>query len=172
MVGNWPDMRNLTNTMYNTGSAYMTSWCHGAPGIGLARLHAMTIDAENAETHEVAARAAVNTTLTALQTALATTRADTTLCHGACGLSEIILSAGELLDNALWRTYARTTAAELVDRYLEKDDWPTAAPMGGWNPALLIGTAGIGYHFLRIAGRVPPVMVLPGGRSFPREVGR
>ena len=31
-AGNWPDFRNS-----NESRSFMTSWCHGAPGIGIAR---------------------------------------------------------------------------------------------------------------------------------------
>jgi type 2 lantibiotic biosynthesis protein LanM len=38
--GNWPDLRNFDNheAVSNENFRYSTSWCHGAPGIGLARL--------------------------------------------------------------------------------------------------------------------------------------
>ena len=32
---NWPDFRDLPNS---TGPSFMTAWCHGAAGIGLARV--------------------------------------------------------------------------------------------------------------------------------------
>ena len=35
-VGNWPDLRDLTTAV--DAKNFMTSWCHGAPGIGLSRL--------------------------------------------------------------------------------------------------------------------------------------
>jgi type 2 lantibiotic biosynthesis protein LanM len=40
-VGNWPDLRNFTDTVLkqkDKQQTCMTAWCHGAPGIGLARL--------------------------------------------------------------------------------------------------------------------------------------
>ena len=40
-TGNWPDLREL-KTSRQTGDddqqRFMMAWCHGAPGIGLARL--------------------------------------------------------------------------------------------------------------------------------------
>jgi hypothetical protein len=40
-------------------------------------------------------------------------------------------------------------------------DWPSGMPSGGPSPALLLGTAGIGYHLLRLhdPARVPPVLL-------------
>ncbi|MEQ8538204.1 MAG: lanthionine synthetase LanC family protein [Coleofasciculus sp. D1-CHI-01] len=43
-VGNWPDLREFETTVRsgNPGRVnYMTAWCHGATGIGLARLRSM-----------------------------------------------------------------------------------------------------------------------------------
>src|SRR6185503_17437374 len=38
--GNWRDLRTLPNTA-DIDDRFMVAWCHGAPGIGLARMHAM-----------------------------------------------------------------------------------------------------------------------------------
>ena len=39
-AGNWPDLRKVPtkSSEYSEQSAFMTAWCHGAVGIGLARL--------------------------------------------------------------------------------------------------------------------------------------
>ena len=37
---NWPDLRTDPENMSNDDqNHFTTSWCHGAPGIGLSRLH-------------------------------------------------------------------------------------------------------------------------------------
>ena len=37
MHGNWPDLRGLVLRSKKDPEVFMTSWCHGAPGIGLSR---------------------------------------------------------------------------------------------------------------------------------------
>ena len=39
-MGNWPDLRETAGAPAPVGSAFATFWCHGAPGIALARLRA------------------------------------------------------------------------------------------------------------------------------------
>jgi lantibiotic modifying enzyme len=48
--GNWPDLRSFGSAAA-PGARYMVAWCHGAPGIGLARLRARSLDAERRDAH-------------------------------------------------------------------------------------------------------------------------
>ena len=143
------------------GGSFQTAWCHGAPGIGLARLRAMALDPSLREAHAATARIAAATTIAAIEARLAMPRHDATLCHGIAGLSEIVLTAGHLLDEPAYRLAAARTAGELVRRYATAGDRPSGMPSGGPSPALFLGAAGIGYHLLRIydPGRVPPVLL-------------
>jgi lantibiotic modifying enzyme len=156
-AGNWRDVREAMGA-----GSFQTTWCHGAPGIGLARLRAMALDPSLREAHAATARVAAVTTIAAIEARLALPRQDSTLCHGIAGLSEIVLTAGHLLDEPAYRTAAARTAGELVRRYGTEGDWPSGMPSGGPSPALFLGSAGIGYHLLRIhdPGRVPPVLVI------------
>jgi lantibiotic biosynthesis protein len=52
--GNWPDLRPFNSG--NEASRFVTAWCHGAAGIGLARLRAMVTDPAHGEAHEKYAR--------------------------------------------------------------------------------------------------------------------
>src|SRR5208283_1656347 len=66
-VGNWPDLRAAGDP----GTAPLPpshgrTWCHGAPGIALARLRAVALDPEHATAHLAMARAAITTTLLAI----------------------------------------------------------------------------------------------------------
>lgn len=156
-VGNWRDARDAMGA-----GSFQTAWCHGAPGIGLARLRMMTLDPASRTTHAAMARIAARTTLAALAAKLALPRHDATLCHGIAGLSEIALTAGVLLDDADLRTAAAQAAGELVRRYGAAGDWPSGMPSGGCSPALMLGSAGIGYHFLRLYApeRIPSVLLI------------
>lgn len=155
-AGNWRDVRDSLGV-----GSFQTAWCHGAPGIGLARLRMMALDPAQRTAHAAMARIAVRTTLTALAGRLAAPRQDATLCHGIAGLSEIVLTAGVALGEDSWRTAAAQAAGELVRRYGGAGDWPSGMPSGGPSPALMLGSAGIGYHLLRLHDpeRVPPVLL-------------
>jgi hypothetical protein len=151
---NWPDLRDY-------GPRFATAWCHGAPGIALARLRASILDPDQRERHIAIARIAFATTLAALDAAQRQPQADASLCHGLAGLSEIVLTAGEWLADEDLGTGARKTATELIARHAEREDWPSGLVSRAANPSLMLGTAGIGYHFLRLSDPKsrPPVLL-------------
>jgi lantibiotic modifying enzyme len=164
--GNWLDLRHpyVRNGDDVEGSAQAT-WCHGAPGIGLARLRAMSLDRESEDEHLKTARVALNTTTAAIEDALGTSRSDATLCHGLAGLSEVVHIFGELLGDESCRNLAADTALKLVELYGREGDWPSGTSSGKHNPTLMLGSAGVGHHLLRLhaPGRVPPVLLFTGG---------
>ena len=87
---------------------------------------------------------------------------DTTIRAGLAGLGEVILTAGIVLDERSYRLRARTLAQTLIDRYSERENWPTGLPGGGPNPSLMLGTAGIGYWLLRLdqPERLPSLLLV------------
>lgn len=167
-LSNWVDVR-FPYADYGTGlnGSFQTSWCHGAPGIGLARLRAAALDAEQSAAHGQKARAALATTLTAIEQNLQTPRFDTTLCHGLAGLSEIVLIYAEAFDDDGYREMATSATGELIRRYAETCDWPGGNITGGVNPTLMIGISGVGHHLLRLHAprRVPPLLVIDSTRA-------
>jgi lantibiotic modifying enzyme len=165
---NWLDVRFPYSDFGGglTGS-FQTSWCHGAPGIGLTRLRAAILDPERAEAHERMARAALVTTIASLEQSLQSPRFDATLCHGLAGLSEIVLIFAEALDDDGYREVAAKVTGELIRRYAETGDWPGGNMTGGVSPTLMIGNAGIGHHLLRLHApkAVPPLLILEVARG-------
>ena len=175
-VGNWIDLRHTfdsPNLNYVSGSPdlstyfpgaimsdskdtqhlCMTAWCHGAPGIGLARLRCLTYLNE-AEIHRE-----INT---ALETTLAHGfGSNHSLCHGDLGNLELLIQASLSFDNHHWKTQAYRLASivlESIDEY----GWLCGVPLGVETPGLMQGLAGIGYELLRLAApeSVPSVLVL------------
>lgn len=164
--GNWLDLRHpyVRNGDEVEGS-FQATWCHGAPGIGLARLRAMSLDRESEDEHRRTARIALHTTITAIEETLKTPRSDATLCHGLAGLSEVLLIFGELLEDESCRTRAADTALKLVELYGREGDWPSGTSSGKQNPTLMLGSAGVGHHLLRLHAprQVPPVLLFMCG---------
>ncbi len=137
---NWPDLRN------ELPSYDSFAWCHGAPGIGLAYL-------ELCESSELAfiARPALEHAIAS--TLRRRTSPSDTLCCGAAGRTEFLLSAGEALG-----------AQELIDdaqqdlgSIIERDSRglpPRVVPHSDRTlpiPGLFNGIAGIGYQALRLS---------------------
>jgi len=160
-VGNWPDLRSMESAGATPGPRYMVAWCHGAPGIALARLRALALDADRRDAYAATARAALDTTAAALERVAQHPRADASLCHGLAGLAEIVLTGGDWLGEDNYRTPALAAAAELVARHAVRGDWPSGMASLVPNPSLMLGTAGIGYHLLRhlLLRQVPAVLL-------------
>jgi lantibiotic modifying enzyme len=143
--GNWADLRRPSGS-----SQFERAWCNGAPGIALARLRAAALDPERKEDHLAKARVALATTSSTIDEQLQYPRADATPCHGLTGLIEIVFIASRMINDASYHSQAIAAARALVDRHAASGDWPSGLYSGGPNPSLMLGTAGIGYTFLRL----------------------
>jgi lantibiotic modifying enzyme len=159
--GNWPDLRLPAGP--GRAPPCGTAWCHGAPGIGLARLRTFELSGD------VEARAEAETALTATRRAIDRSASagvlDFSLCHGLTGMAELFLAATETLGDGSWAGTAREVGTWGLQRLESRLPWPCGVPNGGETPALLTGLAGIGYFYLRLAKpeQVPSVLLLKGG---------
>jgi type 2 lantibiotic biosynthesis protein LanM len=149
---NWPDLRD-EKVRGSSENRSMVAWCHGAPGIALARLGSLAY-LDNATTREEIALA------------LKTTRAqgfglNHSLCHGDLGNLDVLLTASQILDDASYHAEVARLAAMLLDS-IERQGWCTGVPLGVETPGLMTGIAGIGYELLRLAkpDQVPSVLLL------------
>jgi type 2 lantibiotic biosynthesis protein LanM len=160
--GNWPDFR-VDEQVVDVKSAdvkpaFMTAWCHGAPGIGLARLRSLPF-MDDAET-----RAEIHI---ALQTTLRSGfGANHCLCHGDLGNLEFLHLAGERLDSSSWTKRTNRLANAVLDS-LNRCGRICGVPWGVESPGLMTGIAGIGYGLLRLAEpeRVPSILILESPRQ-------
>jgi type 2 lantibiotic biosynthesis protein LanM len=141
-AGNWYDYRPCTMT--NGTPTCMTSWCHGAPGIGLARLAALPV----LDTDEIRRDIAV---------ALGTTRrlggqGVDHLCCGTAGRIDVLLTAAYTLQRPDWHAVAQQLTAWMVQRAQQNNTFQlyVNVPSTVYNPALFQGAAGIGYTLLRL----------------------
>jgi lantibiotic modifying enzyme len=131
----------------------MTAWCHGAPGIGLARLCLLPPGGDSGIRAEIDA---------ALRTTLASGFGrNHSLCHGDLGNLELLLQASETLGDPRGQARTYRLAAVLLEG-MEREGWRCGNPLGVETPGLMTGLAGIGYELLRLAApsRVPSVLVL------------
>ncbi len=152
--GNWRDLRNLEVTDGLTverrgdwsGMGFPVAWCHGAPGIGLAR--AQLLRHRDDPSLRADLDAALETTLRA------GFGNGHSLCHGDAGALELVVTVAEQRrDPALWahvHAHAATVAADVVRR-----DWRCGLSPDLEVPGLFTGLAGIGVALLRAQGAAP-----------------
>ena len=153
---NWPDLRSGLGDRGRNSRRCMSAWCHGAPGIGLARLRAFEIlgDGPCRAQAETAIRT-TNRSLAALD--------NYSLCHGASGNAELLLCAAAALKNPACADPAYRIAEAGIERFeRQRAPWPCGYPGEGETPTLMIGTSGIGYFLLRLYDPVRfPSILLP-----------
>lgn len=147
-VQNWPDFRS-ENTVFGA------SWCHGAPGIALARLGSLTI----LDTKEIRQEIEI-----ALQTTQKLNLQEINhLCCGNFGRIDTLLVAAHQLECPEFLKLAHQQAAWIVNRAENAGSFqmfPTVFK-DIYNPGFFQGTSGIGYELLRLAypEKLPSVLL-------------
>ena len=155
---NWPDFRILPG--YPPGEDFFpVAWCHGAGGIVRSRLLA-----EAAGGFDVAADVAAGLWTTAREAERwsSVPGADFTLCHGILGLADALLDparAGRADYGALTTAIAGSAAAAFHDA---ERPWPSGLVTREELSGLMMGNAGIGHFYLRLADPALDSVLAPG----------
>jgi len=165
-LGNWADVRLHSSRRAQRAQAAgserkaMVAWCHGAPGIGLARLAGLPELDDPTVREEI--DAALKTTIRA------GFAGNHSLCHGALGNVELLLTAAELLGRDGDHDALERAAATLVAS-IRANGPVTGVPLSVETPGFMVGLAGIGYQLLRLAEpeKVPSTLVLAPPISSP-----
>jgi len=136
-AGNWPDYRTQQ-------PAYGVAWCHGAPGIGLARLGGLPFFDAPTIRHDIEA---------ALKTTRDAAIDNDHLCCGALGRAETLLTASLRLSRPDLLSHAQKIGGLIAERARDNSGYyrlltPSWAVQ---SPGFFQGTAGIGYQLLRLA---------------------
>lgn len=137
---NWTDFRFPAS---KKGPVCWCSWCHGAPGIGLARVAELKI--LPAEKLQFDIDAAVKTTNDSELTHL------DQLCCGNMGRMELLLNASRKLNRPELMESAIAQTSQVVARAQQKGRFGLNWDAGPYNPGFFQGTTGIGYQLLRLA---------------------
>jgi type 2 lantibiotic biosynthesis protein LanM len=154
-LGNWPDLRPNRSQGKET-APFMTSWCHGAPGIGLARVGGLSaLDTQGIRGDiEVALRTTLHFGMNDVDH----------LCCGNLGRVEFLSTASELLNRPELREAAIIGAAKIAQRADNVGAYMLSPKYFGphFNAGLFQGLTGIGYEFLRLAAgnTIPSVLLL------------
>jgi type 2 lantibiotic biosynthesis protein LanM len=161
-LGNWADLRIFASRAARLGRHQpdaptapkaMVAWCHGAPGIGLGRLAALEHldDARTRDDIDVALSA----------TSRFGFAMNHSLCHGALGNVELLLTAARVLGRDHDQEAVARATSEVVAS-IEANGPVTGVPLGVETPGFMTGLAGMGYELLRLAEpeKVPSALVL------------
>lgn len=149
---------------------YMAAWCHGAPGIALSRLRAWQLLGDPVYLEEAHAA------LAGTEASLAEEQMNFSACHGRGGNAESFIVAADVLGEPALLEVARRVAMQGWEAYEAAGrPWPCGTMGGVSDPGLLLGEAGIGFFFLRLASpRTPTPLFLtaPGAPAASRDEAR
>lgn len=161
-LGNWPDFRldmftkskaDEFETEFKEGNTHIfedakdtNAWCHGAVGIGMARLRALSLYKDAAYKQDVKR---------ALDKTVRTSSHSFTLCHGNAGNADLFLEYYlQHGDKAAQHSAVLIATRAIEQRKLEgtyASGLPYTAEDASEDLSLFNGVAGIGYFMLRIA---------------------
>ncbi|MBW4573955.1 MAG: type 2 lantipeptide synthetase LanM family protein [Aphanothece sp. CMT-3BRIN-NPC111] len=149
---NWPNLRGVEQT---GKPAFPVQWCHGAAGVGLARLGSLDIlkTPEIEREIEIALQTTQKYSLQTLDH----------LCCGNLGRVEVMLVAAQSYSRQDWQHVALQNATNVVARAKRTGAYQLFAnlPSSVFNPGFFQGTSGIGYQLLRLAypEKLPSVLL-------------
>ena len=165
---NWPDMRSAADETEESTEGYEhpSTWCYGAPGIGLSRIELL---GRLGDAEDLAIRAECDV---AIETSLGTKLASHSLCHGVFGNLETALLAGQRANDSQLVGRVRRIVGSVIAAARESG-WVSGSPRGIECPGLMLGLAGVGYGLMRVAhpDRVPSILVLESAINRVQEEG-
>lgn len=151
---NWYDLRTSVIKLNPPGPKFAYYWCSGSAGIGLSRIDSWAVTGEE----EI-----LNEAYTALYTTLRHFHRleNDSLCHGKSGTAELFLRFALLKNEPYLQMEAQACAMAQWHNFEQNGRW-TCGAGGTIFPDLMIGIAGIGLHFLRLAypHKVPSPLLL------------
>ncbi len=159
-AGNWP-IAAPAGDDNGASTVSHVSWCHGAPGIGLARTRAWELTGQEEWREEAAVALVVTSRWT--RAALTAERGSYCLCHGLGGNAEVLRDCAHVTGPRApeIRAVADEVACAGIDEFhLRGGRWPCGTP-GGESPGLMTGLAGIARFYLRLGHPQLPSLLLP-----------
>jgi type 2 lantibiotic biosynthesis protein LanM len=145
---NWPDLR------WGGEPTWPCQWCHGAPGIGLARL-------ATAKRSSLDARFRCDDARNAIDGVEEGWRGHVdTLCCGSLGSIEFFSAAGDALARSDLRDLASQRLLAVLQAAAARGDYRWNSGKSRFNLGLFRGLAGVGYTALRrLDGSLPNVLI-------------
>jgi type 2 lantibiotic biosynthesis protein LanM len=145
---NWPDLRSADEP------AWLCQWCHGATGIGLARIASTKRGGLDCELLIADIQRAVE----GVQRGWA--KSVDTLCCGTLGNVEFLCEAGGALGRPDLRDLASRKLMAVVESAASTGDYHWSGGKRRFNLGLFRGLAGAGYTLLRRVDRSLPNVII------------
>ncbi len=162
---NWPDLRDpeLSGGPVTEYPSFMSAWCHGAPGIALARLRVWELTGD--ETCRAEAETALDHTAEHVLGGQEMSQTNFCLCHGLGGNCDVLLEGARTLGNPAWQLRAEEIARRGIEaHHRQKLPWPCGTYGNVEVPGLMLGLSGIGWFYLRLADEaVPSALIVEVG---------
>ena len=153
---NWPDLRNAEQALWPR------QWCHGAPGIGLARVaiaRRIGVDAAlNAAMDRERIAADIGYAIAGIKQG-PPNQLDT-LCCGALGGIEFLCEAASAVGDSELRALASRRLVVMLDEAAATGDYRWNSGKRQFNLGLFRGLAGVGYSVLRQADTSLPNVLI------------
>jgi len=155
--GDWYDLRKSVMVAGSDEPHFANAWCNGSAGIGLSRIASWAVLGKNNDDILREANAALNATLRNFEKL-----SNDSLCHGRSGNAELLLRFAQLRDVPYLQMEANVQAQAQWRGFESARAWHCGATTKDTFPDLMLGIAGIGMHFLRLAypDRVPSPLLL------------
>lgn len=153
----WYDLRTSALALNPNGRHYANAWCSGAMGISLSRISSWAILGKTDDDILRDAYMGLNATLRNFQKL-----GNDSLCHGKSGNTELLLRFAKLRDEPYLQMEANVQAQEQWRNFEKARRWICGTGSNDILPGLMLGLAGVGMHFLRLAypEQVPSPLLL------------
>ncbi|NOS85143.1 MAG: hypothetical protein HOP31_08370, partial [Ignavibacteria bacterium] len=178
-INNWGDLRLFKNNeedmrkqkkafLRNNLKAFtkysdMNAWCHGAAGIGMARLLAYRLTGNKRNKKELnnALRKTIETDIESKKKYIRFIA-----CHGKSGNAELFIEAFKFFNNKKYLDYAEKSLHSVLKRkqagYIYDSGFGFRGAKGNEDVSLFMGNAGIGYQYLKfLQPRKVPSFLMP-----------
>ncbi|HET8843700.1 MAG TPA: lanthionine synthetase LanC family protein, partial [Ktedonobacteraceae bacterium] len=142
----WYDLRTNGVLANQNGLHFANAWCNGAAGIGLSRITSWAMLGKNDDGLLKEASQALAATLRNFHCL-----GNDTLCHGKAGNAELFLRFARLKDEPAFQVEANVQAQALWRSFEVARAWTFGGVGVEVFPGLMLGLAGLGMHFLRLA---------------------
>ncbi|MDZ8054553.1 MAG: type 2 lanthipeptide synthetase LanM family protein [Aulosira sp. ZfuVER01] len=159
----WYDLRTSMMKSNSNMPHFANAWCNGASGIGLSRIASWAALGKVDEDLLRDAYAALSATLRNFQQL-----GNDSLCHGRAGNAELLLRFAELRDEPYLQMEVNIQAQAQWRNFENTRHWICGTGGSDVVPDLMLGLAGIGIHFLRLAypKEIPsPLLLDPPSKS-------
>jgi type 2 lantibiotic biosynthesis protein LanM len=144
----WYDLRTRARGigMNQRGHHFANAWCNGAAGIGLSRIASWSLLGKSDDALLKDAYLALRATLRNFHTV-----SNDTLCHGKAGNAEFFLRFALLKEEPAYQIEANVQAQIQWQHFEKARNWIFGGANVAVFPGLMLGLAGFGMHFLRVA---------------------